>query len=247
MTSRTPAAGRGPPGRRLPTHMRAIAYSRYGGPDVLELTDLPDPKVGPDSVLVRVRATSVNPVDWKVREGYLDGIMDTVFPAVPGWDVAGVVEQIGLDTPELSVGDEVYGYVRKDVVSGGTRWMRVEVDERQQDPLLARGDHRAHHPRLRLGVRVDAEDPLPARLPEPRLERPHLANPAVGQRVVPGSGLPRETGASGGGLRRRQGLPRRGEPGGVGTADHQKSPTTSHSFGFGALAFRPASWIPSLV
>ncbi|WNB85531.1 NADP-dependent oxidoreductase [Cellulomonas sp. ATA003] len=100
--------------------MRAIAYSRYGGPDVLELTDLPDPKVGPDSVLVRVRATSVNPVDWKVREGYLDGIMDTVFPAVPGWDVAGVVEQIGLDTPELSVGDEVYGYVRKDVVSGGT-------------------------------------------------------------------------------------------------------------------------------
>jgi NADPH:quinone reductase-like Zn-dependent oxidoreductase len=100
--------------------MRAIAYSRYGGPDVLELVDLPDPKVGPDSVLVRVRATSVNPVDWKVREGYLDGLMDAVFPVVPGWDVAGVVEQVGLDTPELAVGDEVYGYVRKDVVGGGT-------------------------------------------------------------------------------------------------------------------------------
>jgi len=100
--------------------MRAIAYSRYGGPDVLELRDLPDPKVGPDSVLVRVRATSVNPVDWKVREGYLDGLMDVVFPVVPGWDVAGVVEKVGLDTPEFSVGDEVYGYVRKDVVGGGT-------------------------------------------------------------------------------------------------------------------------------
>lgn len=100
--------------------MRAISYSRYGGPDVLELTDLPTPKVGPDSVLVRVRAASVNPVDWKVRAGYLDPIMDVAFPAVPGWDVAGVVERVGLDTPELSVGDEVYGYVRRDWVQGGT-------------------------------------------------------------------------------------------------------------------------------
>lgn len=100
--------------------MRAITYSRYGGADVLELSELPTPKVGPDTVLVRVRATSVNPVDWKVREGYLDAIMDATFPVVPGWDVAGVVEQVGLDTPELSVGDEVFGYVRKDVVSGGT-------------------------------------------------------------------------------------------------------------------------------
>ncbi len=98
--------------------MRAITYSRYGGPDVLETTDLPAPKVGPDSVLVRVRAASVNPVDWKVREGYLDQVMDAVFPVVPGWDVAGVVERVGLDTPELQVGDEVYGYVRKDVVGG---------------------------------------------------------------------------------------------------------------------------------
>lgn len=98
--------------------MRAITYDRFGGPDVLELTDLSTPKVGPDSVLVRVRASSVNPVDWKVREGYLAEIMDTVFPVVPGWDVAGVVEQVGLDTPEFKVGDEVFGYVRKDVVGG---------------------------------------------------------------------------------------------------------------------------------
>lgn len=100
--------------------MRAIAYHRFGGPDVLELVELPTPKVGPDSVLVRVRATSVNPVDWKVREGYLDAIMDSTFPIVPGWDVAGVVEQVGLDTPEFAVGDEVIGYVRKDVLHGGT-------------------------------------------------------------------------------------------------------------------------------
>ncbi|NKY39074.1 NADP-dependent oxidoreductase [Cellulomonas septica] len=100
--------------------MRAITYSRYGGTDVLELTEQPTPKVGADTVLVRVRAASVNPVDWKVRQGYLDPIMDVHFPVVPGWDVAGVVEKVGLDTPEYQVGDEVFGYVRKDWVHGGT-------------------------------------------------------------------------------------------------------------------------------
>ncbi|GCE76623.1 NADP-dependent oxidoreductase [Cellulomonas biazotea] len=100
--------------------MRAITYSRYGGAEVLELTEQPTPKVGADSVLVRVRAASVNPVDWKVRAGYLDPIMDVQFPVVPGWDVAGVVEKVGLDTPEYQVGDEVFGYVRKDWVHGGT-------------------------------------------------------------------------------------------------------------------------------
>src|SRR5918997_5810216 len=100
--------------------MRAITYSRFGDPDVLELTDQPDPHVGPDTVVVRVRAASVNPVDWKIRQGHLQGLIDATFPVVPGWDVAGVVEQVGLDTPEFEVGDEVYGYVRKDVVGGGT-------------------------------------------------------------------------------------------------------------------------------
>ncbi|WP_154792316.1 NADP-dependent oxidoreductase [Occultella kanbiaonis] len=101
--------------------MRAITYSRYGGPDVLELTeDHPMPLVGPDSVLIRVRAAAVNPVDWKAREGYLDSFVAAHFPVVPGWDVAGVVERLGLDTPDYAVGDEVYGYVRTDVISGGT-------------------------------------------------------------------------------------------------------------------------------
>lgn len=100
--------------------MRAITYSKFGSADVLELTDQPDPHIGPDTLLVRVKAASVNPVDWKIRQGYLEGLIDTELPAIPGWDVAGVVEQVGLDTPEFQVGDEVYGYVRKDTVKGGT-------------------------------------------------------------------------------------------------------------------------------
>ncbi|MGA4847905.1 NADP-dependent oxidoreductase [Streptomyces sp. G5(2025)] len=100
--------------------MKAISYSGYGGPDVLEYGEVRDPKVGPDSVLVKVRAAAVNPVDWKCREGYLDGLLDPVFPVIPGWDVAGVVVHPGASAPEFAVGDEVIGYVREDLLSRGT-------------------------------------------------------------------------------------------------------------------------------
>src|SRR4051794_32259642 len=96
---------------RVGPGMQAITYSQYGTPDsVLSLTDVPDPRVGPGEVLIRVRSASVNPVDWKVMAGYLDGLMQVDFPAIPGWDVAGVVEAVGLDTPEYAVGDEVIAY-----------------------------------------------------------------------------------------------------------------------------------------
>ncbi|ORT60047.1 NADP-dependent oxidoreductase [Streptomyces sp. CB03238] len=100
--------------------MKAISYSRYGGPEVLEFGDRPDPKVGPDKVLVKVRAAAVNPVDRKAQAGYLDTSFDTVFPVIPGWDVSGVVVQPGVSVPEFSVGDEVMGYVREDVLCHGT-------------------------------------------------------------------------------------------------------------------------------
>ncbi|WP_129309979.1 NADP-dependent oxidoreductase [Streptomyces sp. L2] len=100
--------------------MKAITYSRYGGPDVLEYADVRDPKVGPDAVLIEVRAAAVNPVDWKCREGHMDGMLDTVFPVIPGWDVSGVVVRPGVSVTEFSAGDEVIGYVREDFLSRGT-------------------------------------------------------------------------------------------------------------------------------
>ncbi|GGX22434.1 NADP-dependent oxidoreductase [Streptomyces noursei] len=100
--------------------MKAITTSSYGGPEVLTYSEQPDPKVGPDSVLVRVHAAGVNPVDWKIVAGYLDGMMHAHFPLIPGWDVAGVVEAVGADATEYAVGDEVIGYVRKDEVQHGT-------------------------------------------------------------------------------------------------------------------------------
>ncbi|RKT19916.1 NADPH:quinone reductase-like Zn-dependent oxidoreductase [Streptomyces sp. 1114.5] len=100
--------------------MKAITYRSYGGPDVLEYGDVPEPKLGPDSVLVRVAAASVNPVDWKIQAGYLDAAMDVVFPVIPGWDVSGVVERVGVGVTEFTPGDEVIGYVREDMVRRGT-------------------------------------------------------------------------------------------------------------------------------
>src|SRR3954471_20994961 len=100
--------------------MKAMTYARYGGPEVLEASTVPAPKLPPGSVLIRVKAAGVNPVDWKLMSGKLDGLMDVHFPVIPGWDVAGVVEAVGFDTPEFSPGDEVYSYGRRDSVGGGT-------------------------------------------------------------------------------------------------------------------------------
>ncbi|WP_031509823.1 NADP-dependent oxidoreductase [Streptomyces megasporus] len=100
--------------------MKAIALKNHGGPDDLTLMDLPEPRLGPDAVLVRVKAAGVNPVDWKVGAGYLDAVLDTHFPLIPGWDVAGVVERTGFDAKEFAPGDEVIGYLRKDWAQNGT-------------------------------------------------------------------------------------------------------------------------------
>jgi len=110
--------------------MKAVAYETFGGAEVLRVVDRPEPHVGPDSVLVKVVAVGLNPVDYKIREGYLRGLIDTHLPAVPAWDVAGVVVKPGLDTPELEAGDEVLAYARKDVVSDGTLAEYVSVPVR---------------------------------------------------------------------------------------------------------------------
>jgi NADPH:quinone reductase-like Zn-dependent oxidoreductase len=111
--------------------MRAATYDRFGGPEVLEVRDVDDPPVGPDTVLVRTAATSVNPVDWKVREGYLQGAFPHHLPIIPGWDVAGVVEAVGpAVVTGLEVGDEVWGYVRRDDVKFGTAAELVPAPQR---------------------------------------------------------------------------------------------------------------------
>lgn len=120
--------------------MKALTYARYGGPEVLELTDLPLPKVPPGWVLVRVRSAAINPVDWKIMAGGLDPLMETQFPVVPGWDVSGVVESAGIDVPEWAPGDEVVSYARTDWVHGGTMAEYVALPARLLAPKPASVD-----------------------------------------------------------------------------------------------------------
>jgi NADPH:quinone reductase-like Zn-dependent oxidoreductase len=108
-----------------------MAYDRFGDDDVLQLRDdLPDPPVGPDTVLVRVHAAGVNPVDMAIRAGYLAGAYPHHFPIVPGWDVAGVVEAAGPAVVTFKAGDEVFGYVRRDDVQWGTAAELVPAPQR---------------------------------------------------------------------------------------------------------------------
>ncbi|SEG90568.1 NADPH:quinone reductase [Thermomonospora echinospora] len=105
--------------------MKAIVYSRYGGPEVLEVREVPEPKLGPESVLIDVKTVSVNPVDWQTAAGHLDSRFDVHFPVIPGWDVAGVVARVGPTVTEFTAGDEVIGYVREDSIGRGTYAERV--------------------------------------------------------------------------------------------------------------------------
>ncbi len=89
--------------------MRAIRQQTLGGPEVLELVDVPRPEPAPTEVLVRVAAAGVNPVDWKtrIRGGFLGSPPFTV-----GWDVAGVVEKLGRGVTRFEPGDRVFGMPR---------------------------------------------------------------------------------------------------------------------------------------
>ncbi|HEX4787140.1 MAG TPA: NADP-dependent oxidoreductase [Actinospica sp.] len=110
--------------------MRAITYAAYGDESVLTFDEQqPDPRPGAGELLVRVKAAGVNPVDWKVTAGYLDGALDVRLPVIPGWDVAGVVEAVGAGVREYAPGDEVYAYARLPIVKQGTYAELVVVPE----------------------------------------------------------------------------------------------------------------------
>lgn len=90
--------------------MKAAAFSAPGGPEVLELVEVDTPEAGPGQVRVRVKAAGVQPVDLAVREGWTPPGAKLTYPQVIGNEFAGVVDQVGADVTEYSVGDEVLGF-----------------------------------------------------------------------------------------------------------------------------------------
>ncbi|MFD1779121.1 NADP-dependent oxidoreductase [Fredinandcohnia salidurans] len=107
--------------------MRAIIINEYGSKDVLVEQELPKPEIKPNQVLVEVYATSINPIDWKLRAGYLKGMLDWAFPIILGWDVAGKIVEVGDEVKDFQVGDEVFA--RPDTTPRGTYAEYTVVDE----------------------------------------------------------------------------------------------------------------------
>lgn len=88
--------------------MKAHAITEFGAPNVFKIIELPRPTIKPGHVLIRVLATSVNPVDYKIRSGRIPPITPH-FPAILHGDVAGIVEEVGADVADFNIGDEVFG------------------------------------------------------------------------------------------------------------------------------------------
>jgi NADPH:quinone reductase-like Zn-dependent oxidoreductase len=88
--------------------MKAIVVHEYGGPEVLKFEEYPDPVPGPGEVLVRVTATSVNPIDYKRRAGLMKDFYPIQFPGLIGVDIAGTVARIGPEVDGFSAGDQVF-------------------------------------------------------------------------------------------------------------------------------------------
>jgi NADPH:quinone reductase-like Zn-dependent oxidoreductase len=90
--------------------MKAVRIHTQGGPETLVYEDAPRPTPLTNEVLIRVRAASVNPVDWKIRDGYGKEIFNHQMPLILGWDVAGTIEAVGPEVDKFQLGDPVYGY-----------------------------------------------------------------------------------------------------------------------------------------
>jgi NADPH:quinone reductase-like Zn-dependent oxidoreductase len=86
--------------------VKAARFSQFGGPEVLEIADLPDPHPGPGQVRIAVRAAGVNPSDWKKRKG----LMDPGLPQTMGYEAAGIMDELGEGVTDTAVGDRVFGF-----------------------------------------------------------------------------------------------------------------------------------------
>ena len=119
--------------------MKAIRIHKYGGPEVLKYEDAPRPNPQAGEVLVRVHAAGVNPIDWKVREGEMKDFWPHQFPLILGWDLSGVVEELGKGVSQFKIGDEVYGL--RDPTRGGAYADYIIVRETE----LALKPNSLHH------------------------------------------------------------------------------------------------------
>lgn len=113
--------------------MKVVSLKDYGAVTNLKMTELPLPELAPDEVMVEIKATSVNPIDWKARLGLLQPMMHWQMPVVLGWDLAGVITQIGSKVSTFKVGDRVLA--RPDIYPDGRRGTYAEYAAVKEDKL----------------------------------------------------------------------------------------------------------------
>ncbi len=113
------------------SEMKAVIIEGYGGKEKLKEAEVPMPIAGTHQVIVKEKASSINPIDWKLREGYLQEMMPWEFPIILGWDVAGEITEIGSEVTDWKVGDRVFA--RPNTTPFGTYAEYTAVD----DNLLA--------------------------------------------------------------------------------------------------------------
>ena len=113
--------------------MHAVVVHQFGGPEELKYEETADPVMNPDDVLIKIYATSVNPVDWKIRKGDRKGAGK--FPMILGRDVSGVVERVGSEVTDFQPGDEVYA--NPDISRPGTyaEYIAVRTSEIALKPV----------------------------------------------------------------------------------------------------------------
>jgi NADPH:quinone reductase-like Zn-dependent oxidoreductase len=128
------------------TIMKAVRIHAYGGPEMLHYEDTPLPQLNPDDLLIRVRATAVNPVDWKIREGYLQGVLNHQLPLTLGWDVSGEVVATGPEVTRFKVGDAVYARPNIERDGGYAEYIAVKASEAALKPAKLDHDHAAAVP-----------------------------------------------------------------------------------------------------
>ncbi|MDM8150089.1 NADP-dependent oxidoreductase [Priestia megaterium] len=107
--------------------MKGIGIKEYGGVEKLEEIILPTPSLEPDDVLIEVKAAGVNPVDWKIREGKLQKAIPYNLPLILGWDVSGIIKQVGSNVTSFKIGDEVYS--RPDINKQGSYTDEIVVKQ----------------------------------------------------------------------------------------------------------------------
>lgn len=107
--------------------MKAIVIDNYGGKEQLKERETEVPGISENQVLMEVHATSINPIDWKVREGYLKEMLPFEFPVILGWDAAGIITETGGNVTGFNVGDRVFA--RPATTNQGTYAEFVPVDE----------------------------------------------------------------------------------------------------------------------